>query len=102
MKLLQKIRSGLAAKGAKKALLATALMGGFLAFLGAGSASARPRVFVGVGIGGPVVVRGYYAPPPYYGPYYGPVYVAPRYGYYRHYYPRLRYWDARFGCWRYR
>jgi hypothetical protein len=94
MKLLEKIRSGMV----RKAVLATALVGGFAAFLGAGTASAAPRVFVGIGIGGPVVVhRGYYVAPR---PYWRPVYVAPRYGYY--YGPRVRYWDARFGCWRYR
>jgi hypothetical protein len=88
MKLLEKIRSGVM----KKVALATALMGGFLAFTGAGTASAHPRVVVGVGIGGPVVVRGYVGA--------APVYVGPRYGYYRG--PRVRYWDAQFHCWRYR
>lgn len=59
-----------------------------------GAASASPRVFVG--IGGPVVVRGYYAPAPYW----RPVYVAPRY---RAYYgPRHRFWDARLHRWCYR
>jgi hypothetical protein len=99
MKLLEKIRSGVM----KKVALATALMGGFLAFTGAGTASAHPRVVVGVGIGGPVVVRGYVGAAPVYvarRPYYAPVYVGPRYGYYRG--PRVRYWDAQFHCWRYR
>ncbi|HVO57039.1 MAG TPA: hypothetical protein VMT51_05000 [Dongiaceae bacterium] len=84
---------------AKKMLLATALMGGFLAFFGASNAAAGPRVFFGVGIGGPVVARGYYAPPPPPPYYYRPAY--PVYGYYagpRYYH---RYWDARYRCWRY-
>jgi hypothetical protein len=100
MKLLEKIRSGVM----KKVALATALMGGFLAFAGAGTASAHPRVVVGVGIGGPVVVRGYVGAPVYVGPrpYYAPVYVGPRYGYAHYRGPRVRYWDARFHCWRYR
>jgi hypothetical protein len=93
MKLPEKIGSGVM----KKLGLATALMGGFLAFAGAGAVSAHPRVVVGVRIGGPVVVRGYVGPRPFY----GPLYVAPRYGYVYHA-PRVRYWDARFGCWRYR
>lgn len=94
MKLLEKISSGLV----KKLALAGALMGGFLAFAGAGTASAHPRAVVGVRIGGPVVVRGYVAPRRFY----GPAYVAPRYGYAHYYGPRVRHWDARFGCWRYR
>jgi hypothetical protein len=101
MKLLEKISSGVMEKMA----LATALMGGFLAFAGAGTASAHPRVVVGVGIGGPGVVRGYVGPGPVYvapRPYYGPVYVGPRYGYAYYHGPRVRYWDARFHCWRYR
>ena len=89
MKLLEKIAGGMV----RKVALATLVMGG-LAFLGADTASAHPRVVVGVGIGGPVVVHGYVGPAPYYGPV-----VAPRYGYVA---PRLRYWDARFHCWRYR
>jgi hypothetical protein len=86
MKLLEKVGSSIV----RKALLATALMGGFLAFFGAGTASAGPRVFVSVG--SPVVVRGYSEPA-----YVGPVYGG---GYYHG--PRHRYWDARFRCWRYR
>ena len=54
MKLFEKIGSGMV----KKVARATALMGGLLAFAGPGIASARPRVVVGVGFGGPVVVRG--------------------------------------------
>src|SRR4030095_8860121 len=74
MKLLKKFGRSIS----RMTVLGTALMGGFLAFLGAGTASAHPRVYVGVGIGGPVVVRGgYYTPAPYW----RPVYVRPRYGY---------------------
>jgi len=101
MKLLAKAKSGVV----WKVVLGVALMGGFLAFLGAGTASARPRVVVG--FGGPVVVGEYYAPPaPYWGrAYIGPAYVGPayvvrpryRYGYYA---PRHRYWDARLRRWR--
>ena len=91
MNLLEKI----AKNAARKAAFGGLLLLGVLTFA-AGQASAHPRVVVGVGIGGPVVVRGYYAPPPYY--YYGPVYVAPRY---RHR-PYYRYRDERFHCWRYR
>lgn len=101
MKLLEKLSGG----RMKKVALATALVGGFLAFAGAGSASAHPRVVVGVGIGGPVVVRGYVGPRPVYvvpRPYETRVYVGPRYGYAYYHGPRLRYWDARFHCWRYR
>ncbi len=86
MKVLEKVGSSVV----RKAVLATALMGGFLAFFGAGTASARPRVVVG--FRGPVVEGGYYRP----------AYVAPAYGYGYHYGPRHRYWDARFHCWRYR
>ena len=97
MRLLERIgKSGVI----RKAALGVALMGGFLAFLGAGTASARPRIVVG--FGGPVVVGGYYAGPAHYwGPAYAR-YVGPRYGYgYRAYYgPRHRYWDARARCWR--
>jgi len=99
MKLLRAVGSNVV----RKVVLAAALTGGFLAFLLAGAASARPRVYVG--IGGPVVVYGYggyygrhYAPRPYR----GPIYAAPRYGSYYGYGPRPRYWDARFACWRYR
>ena len=78
-----------------KAALATVALGGFLAFFGAGTASARPVVYVH---GGPRVV--YVGPGYYYGP--RPVYVGPVYRpYYRPYVP-YRYWDARFHCWRYR
>ena len=97
MRLLEKVaKSGVV----RKTVLGVALVGGFLAFLGAGTASARPRVFVG--FGGPVVVGGYYAAPaPYWGPPYVE-YVGPRYGYgYHAYYgPRHRYWDARLRRWR--
>jgi hypothetical protein len=88
MKLLEKISSGVR----KKVALATAMVGGFLALAGAGTASAHPRVVVAVGIGGPVVVRGYVGP--------GPVYVRPRYEYAYSHRPRVRYWDARIHCWR--
>jgi hypothetical protein len=55
MKLLEQIGSGVM----KKVRLATALIGGFLALVGAGPASGHPNVVVGVRVGGPVVVRGY-------------------------------------------
>jgi hypothetical protein len=90
MKLLEKVKSAFA----KKAVLGAVLMGGFLAFMGAGTASARPRVVVG--FGGPVVVGGYYAAPR---PYWRPAYVGSRY-HYRYSAPRHRYWDARLRCWR--
>jgi hypothetical protein len=90
MKLLEKMRSGVG----RKAVLGAALIGS-LAFLGAGTASARPRVVVG--FGGPVVVRGYYGAP---APYWGPAYVGPRYRYGYYHGPRHRYWDARLRCWR--
>jgi hypothetical protein len=96
-----KLREKISGAG-KKAALAAVALGGFLAFAGAGTASAHPRVVVGVGIGGPVVVRGYV--PAYLAPrrYYAPVYVGPRYGYGYYRGPRVRYWDERFHCWRYR
>jgi len=81
MKLLE-ISSGVMQKLAR----AGALMGGFLAFAGAGTASAHPRVVVGLRVGGPVVVSGYVAPRRFY----GPVYVTPRYGYAYDYGPRVR------------
>src|SRR5215813_8705394 len=101
MKLLEKINRGMV----KKRALATALIGGFLAFAGAGTASAHPRVVVTARIGGPVVVRGYVGPRRVYPaprPYYRPVYVGPRYGYPYYHAPRVGYWDARLNCWRYR
>jgi len=101
MRLLGKISGAMM----KKVALVTALVGGFLAFAGAGSVSAHPRVVVGVGIGGPVVVRGYAGPRPVYvarRPYPARVYLGPRYGYAYYHGSRVRYWDARFHCWRYR
>jgi hypothetical protein len=101
MKLWERISSGVM----KKVAVATALLGDFLAFAGAGTASARPRVVVGVGIGGPLGVRGYAGLRPVYvapRPSYGPMYVRPRYGYAYYHGPRVRDWDARFHCWRYR
>jgi len=86
-----------------KAALATVALGGFLAFFGAGTASAHPRFYVYGGYGRPYPVyagpRYYYEPAPVYvGPVYGP------YGYYRpHRYHRVyRFWDERDHCWRYR
>jgi hypothetical protein len=78
-----------------KAALATVALGGFLAFFGAGTASARPVVYVHAG---PRVA--YVGPGYYYGP--RPIYVGPVYR--RHYRPYVpyRYWDERFHCWRYR
>jgi len=70
----------------RKAILATVVLGGFLGFVGASSASAatvyveRPRV----------IVRGGY---------YGPRFYVPRE---RIIIVRHRYWDPRFHCWRYR
>ena len=82
MKLLEKIGSGVM----KKVGPAIELMEGFLAFAGAGTASAHLRVVVGLRVGGPVVVSGYVAPRRFY----GPVYVTPRYGYAYDYGPRVR------------
>jgi hypothetical protein len=83
-----------------KAALATVALGGFLAFFGAGSASAHPRVYVSVYARPHAVFVG----PGFYGP--QPVYVGPVYRpyyrpYYRHYRP-YRIWDEREHCWRYR
>jgi hypothetical protein len=91
MKLLEKSGSGVV----RKVILGTALIAS-LAFLGAGTASARPRVVVGFGLGEPVVARGYYAPAPYW----HPAYVGPRYRYGYYHGPRHRYWDAGLRCWR--
>ena len=77
-----------------KAALATVALGGFLAFFGAGTASARPVVYV---YGRPHAV--FVGPRYYYGP--RPVFVGPVYGPYRHYHT-YRYWDYRDRCWRYR
>jgi hypothetical protein len=69
-----------------KAILTSVVLGGFLSFFGASSASAetvvveRPRV----------VVRGGFYGPRFYGP-------RERIVVYPH-----RYWDAHFRCWRYR
>ena len=86
-----------------KAALATVALGGFLAFFGAGTASAHPRFYVYGGYGRPYPVyagpRCYYQPAPVYvGPVYGP------YGYYRpHRHHRVyRFWDERDRCWGYR
>jgi hypothetical protein len=92
MRVLEMIKNNVV----RKTVLGAALMAGFLAFLGAGSASASPRVFIG--IGGPVVVGGYYAPAPYW----RPVYVVPRYRAYYVYGHRYRFWDARLHRWCYR
>ena len=89
MKLLERIASEVV----PKVISGTALIAS-LAFLGAGTASARPRVVVGFGLGGPVVARGYYTPALYW----HAAYVDPRYRY--GYGPRHRYWDARLRCWR--
>ena len=70
----------------RKAILAAVVLGGFLSFFGASSASAatviveRPRV----------IVRGGY---------YGPRFYEPRE---RIVIVHHRYWDPRFHCWRYR
>jgi hypothetical protein len=90
------------AKGKKlfgKAALATIALGGFLAFFGASTASARPVVYVYARPHAVFVGPGYY-----YGP--RPVYVGPVYRpYYRPYYRHYRVyrsWDEREHCWRYR
>ena len=68
----------------RKAVLAAVVLGGFVSFFGASSASAatvfveRPRV----------IVRGGF---------YGPRFYGPRE---RIVIARHRYWDARFHCWR--
>jgi hypothetical protein len=62
----------------RKAVLATVVLGGFVSFFGASSASART-----------VIVERFYRPR-----FYGPrerIVIVPH-----------RYWDARFHCWRYR
>jgi hypothetical protein len=70
----------------QKAILATVVLGGFLTFFGASSASAatvvveRPRV----------IIRGGFYGPRFYG-HRERIVFAPH-----------RYWDARFHCWRYR
>jgi hypothetical protein len=98
MKLPEKAKNA----GVRKVLSGVALMGGFFAFLGAGTASARPRVGVGFGFGGPLVGGYYAAPAPHWSPaYVGPAYVVRpryRYGYYDG--ARHRYWDARLRGWR--
>jgi len=88
MKLQEKIGSAW-----KRLALAAAALGSFMAFPGVGTAAAHPRVAVGR-----YPAPAYNAPRPYYGPVYG----GPRYEpvYHRGLY--LRYWDARFHCWRYR
>jgi hypothetical protein len=90
------------AKGKKmvgKAALATVVMSGFLAFFGAGTASAHPRVYR-YGYARPYPV--YAGPRYYYGP--RPIYVEPAYRPYGH--PRhhrvYRFWDEGDRCWRYR
>jgi hypothetical protein len=88
------------AKGKKmvgKAALATVVMSGFLAFFGAGTASAHPRVYrYGYARPYPVYAgpRYYYGPQPVYG---GPVYRP--YGHPRHHHV-YRFWDERDRCWR--
>jgi hypothetical protein len=70
----------------RKAVLAAVVLGGFLSFFGASSASARTVIVERPRL----IVRGGY---------YGPRFYEPR--------ERIvivphRYWDARFHCWRYR
>jgi len=83
-----------------RAALAVVALAGFGGFLGVGTASANPRVFV-YGYTRPhtvVVAPGYF-----YGP--RPVYVGPVYRpYYRpyRYHRAYRFWDERDRCWRYR
>jgi len=92
------------AKGKKligKGALATVALSGFLAFFGAGTASAHPRVYVYTYVGPRAVYAGpdyYYGPRPVYGgsiyrPYYRPYYRPHRV---------YRFRDERDRCWRYR
>jgi hypothetical protein len=99
---LEEIMNTILAKGKKligKAALATVMLGGFLAFFGAGTASAHPRVYV-YGYSRPYPV--YAGPRYYYGP--RPVYVGPVYRPYGYYEPYRahRIWDERGRSWRYR
>ena len=80
-----------------KAAIATVALGGFLAFFGAGTASAHPRVVV-YGYARPHAV--FVGPGYYYGP--RPVYVGPVYRPYYRPYRAYRFWDERGHCWRYR
>ena len=82
-----------------KAALAAAAFGGFLAFFGAGTASARP-VHVYARPHAVFVARGYYGPRYYYGP--RRVYVGPAYRSYYRPHRVYRFWDERDHCWRYR
>jgi len=84
-----------------KAALAAVAIAGFSGFLGAGTASAHPHVYVYGGYARPYPV--YSGPAYYYGP--RPVYVGPAYRpYYEPYRPYRvhRFWDERERCWRYR
>ena len=92
----EEIMNTILARGKKlfgKAALATVALGGFLAFFGAGTASARTVVYVHARPHAVFVGRGFYGPRPVF---VGPVYRP--YGYYRPY----RFWDERGHCWRYR
>jgi len=82
-----------------KAPIATVALGGFLAFFGAGTTSARPVVYVHARPRVVVVGPGFYGPG-----FYGPqrVYVGPVYRSHYRPYAGYRYWYARFHCWRYR
>ena len=91
--------NSLLARGKKwvgKAALATVALGGFLAFFGAGTATARPYRYERQRFHASFVAPGFYG-------YYGPraVYAGPVYRPYRRH-VEYRYWDARFHCWRYR
>jgi hypothetical protein len=82
-----------------KAALTTVALAGFLAFFGAGTASAQPVVYVYARPNVVVVGPGFYGPR-FYRP--RPVYVGPVYRPHYRPYAGYRYWDARFHCWRYR
>src|SRR5256885_15987980 len=82
-----------------KAALATVVLGGFLAFFGAGTASAHPRFYVYGGYGRPDPV--YAGPRDYYEP--APAFVGPGdgpYGYFRphRHPPPDRLWGVRGHC----